>query len=67
MKHFFKNLVQIRSKQMQHQNNLIVPQTKHYEFGTTGLASYGPKFGILFLLKSVLQNCLNNTKNKKNH
>ena len=43
MKNVFKKSNTLRSKRMQHQNNLSVPQPNYYEFGTKSLASFGPK------------------------
>ena len=43
MKNVFKKSDTIRSKQMQPQNNFIVPQSSYYEFGTKSLTSLGPK------------------------
>ena len=42
MKNVFKKSNNLRSKRMQHQNNLSVPQPNYYEFGTKHLASFGP-------------------------
>ena len=43
MKNVFKKSDTLRSKRMQHQNNLIVPRPNHYEFGAKNLASPGSK------------------------
>ena len=43
MKNVFKKSDTIRSKQTQHQNNLIVLRPNYYEFGTKCLISLGPK------------------------
>ena len=42
MKNVFKKSNTLRSKRMQHQNNLSVPQPNYYEFDTKRLASFGP-------------------------
>ena len=42
MKNVFEKSNTLRSKRMQHQNNLSVPQPNYYEFGTKRLASFGP-------------------------
>ena len=43
MKNVFKKLDKLKSKRMQHQNNLIVPQPNYSEFGAKSLTSLGPK------------------------
>ena len=43
MKNVFKKSNTLRSKRMQHQNNLSVPQPNYYEFDTKSLAFFGPK------------------------
>ena len=42
MKNVFKKSNTLRSKRMQHQNNLSVPQPNYYKFDTKRLASFGP-------------------------
>ena len=43
MKNVFKKLDKLKSKPMQHQNNLIVPQPNYCEFVAKSLTSLGPK------------------------
>ena len=42
MKNVFKKSYTLRSKRMQHQNSLSVPQPNYYEWSTKRLASFGP-------------------------
>ena len=43
MKNDFTKSDTLRSKRMQHQNNLIVSRLNYYEFGTKNLTSLVPK------------------------
>ena len=42
IKSAFKKSDTLRSKQMQHENNLKVPRPNYHEFGTKSLAFFGP-------------------------